>query len=61
MDFDKIKEIFEEIIDYFKNFKDGAIYKFGETVVAFVQMIITIVFLWQVLQDSFATLPLFLH
>ena len=43
MDFDKIKDIFEEIVEYFENFEDGAIYKFGETVVAFVQMIITIV------------------
>lgn len=41
--FDKIKDIFNEIVDYFKNFKSSALYKFGDTVVAFVQMIITIV------------------
>lgn len=42
-DFGKIKDIFNEIVDYFKNFKGSALYKFGDFVVEFVKMIITIV------------------
>ena len=41
--FDKVKDIFKRIINYFKNFKASPLYKFGSMIVAFVTLIVTIV------------------
>ncbi|MBQ3150792.1 MAG: hypothetical protein IJB86_06060 [Clostridia bacterium] len=41
-DFGKIKDFFGDVVDYFKNFKASALYKFGDMIVAIVKMFITI-------------------
>lgn len=41
--FGKIKDFVGDAVDYFKNFKASALYKFGDTIYAVVMLIVAIV------------------
>lgn len=41
--FGKIKDFFGDVVDYFKNFKASALYKFGDMIYAAIMLIVTIV------------------
>jgi hypothetical protein len=40
--FDTVKDIFNGIVDYFKNFKTSNLYRFGDMIVAIVTLFIVI-------------------
>lgn len=40
--FDTVKDIFNDIVDYFKNFKTSNLYRFGDMIVAIVTLFVVI-------------------